>query len=359
MKINLNEYSCAVPFTSLEIHNNTYFVCCPSWLPNKISSTDYPIEKVWNSEPLLYIRNSVLDGSFKYCDKKMCPWLSKLIETGELGTNSPIFKKQNTPSQFYDNIKNNNCHLKENAPENIIMNFDRTCNYKCPSCRVDLIVENSDGIKRVQKTIDEIDTHFSHNIKTIYITGSGDPFVSVGFRNYLRNFNPKKYPKLYRIHLHTNASMWTKEMWDLMPNIHKYVKSCEISIDAGTKDTYENKTRLGGNWDTLIANLKFISTIPNLRKKMSFVVQDSNYIEMTLFAEKMNEIFNNKCIIYFGKITNWGTFSDGEFLLKKVWDENHPEYNLFVEELNKVNKIKNIYHNMNEFINYKKQNSLL
>ena len=73
----------------------------------------------------------------------------------------------------------------------------------------------------------------------------------------------------------------------------------------------------------------------------------------------MNEIFNNKCKIYFGKITNWGTFSDGEFLLKKVWDENHPEYNLFVEELNKVNKIKNIYHNMNEFINYKKQNSLL
>ncbi len=153
--------------------------------------------------------------------------------------------------------------------------------------------------------------------------------------------------------------MWTKEMWNSMPNIHKYVKSCEISIDAGTKDTYQNKTRLGGNWDTLITNLKFISTIPNLRKKVSFVVQDSNYIEMTLFAEKMNEIFNNKCKIYFGKITNWGTFSDGEFLLKKVWDENHPEYNLFIEELNKVNKIKNIYHNMNEFINYKKQNSLL
>ena len=33
-------------------------------------------------------------------------------------------------------------------------------------------------------------------------------------------------------------------MWDSMPNVHKYVKSCEISIDAGTKDTYENKTRL-------------------------------------------------------------------------------------------------------------------
>ena len=44
-------------------------------------------------------------------------------------------------------------------------------------------------------------------------------------------------------------------MWDSMPNVHKYVKSCEISIDAGTKDTYENKTRLGGNWENLMNNL--------------------------------------------------------------------------------------------------------
>ena len=35
------------------------------------------------------------------------------------------------------------------------MNFDRTCNYKCPSCRVDLIVEDSRGIKRIEKTIEE------------------------------------------------------------------------------------------------------------------------------------------------------------------------------------------------------------
>jgi hypothetical protein len=35
------------------------------------------------------------------------------------------------------------------------MNFDRTCTYKCPSCRVDLIVEDSKGIKRIEKTIEE------------------------------------------------------------------------------------------------------------------------------------------------------------------------------------------------------------
>jgi hypothetical protein len=37
-----------------------------------------------------------------------------------------------------------------------------------------------------------------------------------------------------------------------MPNIHQYVTSCEISVDAGTKETYETKTRINGNWDILL-----------------------------------------------------------------------------------------------------------
>ncbi len=349
MNIDLNNYVCNVPFNTLEIHNNVCFVCCPSWLPEKIELSEHPLKDIWNSEPLIQIRKSVLDGSFKYCDKEMCPYLSKLVKDG-IAT-GPITLKSNLNS-------NQSIIIKSNSPEYVVMNFDRTCNYKCPSCRVDLIVENGEGIKRVQKTIDEIDEHFSKHIKTIYITGTGDPFVSVGFRNYLRNFNPKKYPNLEKIHLHTNASMWTKEMWDSMPNIHKYVKSCEISIDAGTKDTYENKTRLGGNWDNLISNLKFISTIPKLRVKTSFVIQDCNYMEMEIFYNLMVSIFDKKVDVYFGKITNWGTFSEGEFKLKQVWNEEHPEHKLFKKQFNKIWHLPKLFHNLYEFIEIQK-NSII
>jgi MoaA/NifB/PqqE/SkfB family radical SAM enzyme len=338
-KIDLKNYVCSVPFNSLEIHNNVCFVCCPSWLPNKIELSEIPLKDMWNSEPIIDVRNSILDGSFKYCNKELCPYLSKLlnygISSGPLG-----LKRQDM--DFKPIIKNN-------TPDNLVMNFDRTCNYKCPSCRVDLIVENSKGIQRVEKTIEDIDNYYSANVKTLYITGSGDPFVSVGFRKYLRNFNPKKYPKLQAIHLHTNASMWNKEMWDSMPNVHKYVHSCEISIDAATKETYENKTRLGGNWDNLIDNLKFISTLP-ISVKTSFVVQDSNYMEMELFYNLMYSIFKNNVNVFFGKITNWGTFSEGEFKLKQVWDVEHPEHQLFKKEFNKIWKNTNLFHNLYEFI---------
>ncbi len=203
--------------------------------------------------------------------------------------------------------------------------------------------------QRVEKTIEDIDKYYSQHVKTLYITGSGDPFVSVGFRNYLRKFNPKKYPNLEKIHFHTNASMWNKEMWDSMPNVHKYVKSCEISIDAGTKDTYENKTRLGGDWENLMNNLKFINTL-RMRVKTSFVVQDTNYMEMETFYNLMYSIFGKKVNIFFGKITNWGTFSEGEFKLKQVWDTEHPEHHLFKKEFNKVWKNTNLFHNLYEFI---------
>jgi MoaA/NifB/PqqE/SkfB family radical SAM enzyme len=338
-KVDLKNYICSVPFNSLEIHNNVCFVWCPSWLPNKVELSEIPLKDIWNSDQIIDIRNSILDGSFKYCNKELCPYLSKLVNYGVMS--GPINLKSVT--KYISN------KLKNNTPDYLVMNFDRTCNYKCPSCRLDLIVEDGKGIKRVEKTIEEIDTYYSADVKTLYITGSGDPFVSVGFRNYLRNFNPQKYPKLQSIHLHTNASMWNKQMWDSMPNIHKYVRTCEISIDAGTKETYENQTRLGGNWDNLMNNLKFISTLP-ITVKASFVVQDTNYTEMEIFYNLMYSIFGKKVDVFFGKITNWGTFSEGEFKLKQVWDVNHPEHYLFKKELNRIWKNQNLFHNLYEFI---------
>lgn len=347
--MNLDKYICTVPFTNVEIHKNEYFSCCPSWLNYKLDSKKIELKDLWNSKELDEIRDSMLDGSFKFCDKTQCPFLSKLVNHNVVS--GPIIVKTKQNVERLSNL---------DGPETILMNFDRTCNYKCPSCRIDLIVENKSGIKRVEHTIEEIDKYLSKNVKNIYITGSGDPFVSVGFRNYLRNFDSSKYASLSNIHLHTNASMWNKEMWDSMLNVHKYVKSCEISIDAGTKDTYENKTRLGGNWDNLINNLKFIATIPTLKNiKTSFVVQESNYQEMETFADLMFDIFGKKVNVFFGKINNWGTFLDEEFKEKQVWSTHHIEHNKFISEFNKIWHKPYVFHNMHEFSLNKKSKNII
>ena len=51
-KIDLKNYFCSVPFDSLEIHNNKYFVCCPSWLNVSFKRDDYELNEIWNSEPV-------------------------------------------------------------------------------------------------------------------------------------------------------------------------------------------------------------------------------------------------------------------------------------------------------------------
>jgi wyosine [tRNA(Phe)-imidazoG37] synthetase (radical SAM superfamily) len=101
------------------------------------------------------------------------------------------------------------------------------------------------------------------------------------------------YPNLKSIHLHTNGTLWNESNWSKMTNVHRFIKSAEISVDAATKDTYENYTRLGGKWEDIQSNLKFIATLPNLEYvTMSFVVQNSNYKEMEMFYKMSEEIFD-------------------------------------------------------------------
>lgn len=350
--IDLNQYVCSLPFVNLELHNKQNFMCCPSWLTKHLDG-DIPLDKLWNSEKSIDIRKSMIDGSFKYCDKTQCPYLSQLISKGG-DTVGPIYHKDKLPSYITDfyNIETGEMSI---GPKIIQMSFDRSCNYKCPSCRVTMIMAGSNEIKRIQTTIEEIESLWGNEITDFYITGSGDPFVSVGFKKFLRDFNHKKYPKLKRIHLHTNASMWNKEMWNSMKKVHKYIKSCEISIDAATKDTYENITRIGGKWDTLLDNLNFISSIPTLKYiKPSFVVQSTNYKEMVPFLNLMKSIFGKRTHVFFGKINNWGTFTEEQFKELQVWDESHPDYNDFIIEFNKVCLDDQVFHNMQEFITTKK-----
>ncbi len=349
--INLKDYICTVPFESLEIHDERYFLCCASWL-KKYLPEKQPMKDMWNSEESIDIRKSVIDGTYRNCDKKQCPFLSQLLNlnTKSIGPIKHI-------SEISDDIKKyveTQTGVMEEGPKIIHMSFDRSCNLHCPSCRVESIMANGEKLERVNLTIDEMESLFSNSVETIYCSGTADPFASKSYRNYLKNFNPKKYPKLKSIHLHTNATLWNEKTWNEMKSIHPYVTTCEISIDAGTKHTYENITRLGGNWDDLMSNLKFISTIERLRYvKCSFVVQQTNYKEIEEFYNLIYGIFGIKSKIFYGKINNWGTFTEENFKILQVWRKDHPEHQLFLKEFQKVATNPFVFHNMYDLIEYK------
>jgi hypothetical protein len=203
----------------------------------------------------------------------------------------------------------------------------------------------------IDKTMDEVIEVFGKTINCIYLSGTADPFASKTFRNFLLNFDEIKFPKLDIIHIHTNAILLNESLWKKMDKVKKYIKTMDISIDAATKKTYDI-VRRGGDWDILQENIKFIAGIDTIYKKtFSFVVQDTNYKEMYDFYNLIAGLPQvTDYEILFTKILNWGTFTDGEFKLKQIWSEDHPEFNLFLDELSKINIKYRSSHNMNNIV---------
>jgi molybdenum cofactor biosynthesis enzyme MoaA len=349
----LKKYVCKNPFNYIDIQGNGDFVCCPSWCGTNIREGD---KMNWNSENAIDIRKSVLDGTYRHCDHVVCPSLSELINKPGIvpGNFVPIEKfKKYYNIESLDDVKD-----IDTSPEEILFGFDRSCNLKCPSCRLNLVpndkIESPEHLKKLE-ILDYIETNFSHSAKKLLITGSGDPFYSKIYRDYLQNFDETKYPKLEEIQIITNGKMLNKKMWDSL-KAKKFIKAIEISIDAGSKDTYENVTRLNGNWDVLIDNLKFISTIKTLKYMIvSMVVSELNYQEMEMFYLKMVEIFGESqfdLVINFRQHVYWGTgkYTEDDVRKIQVFNPEHEKHELFINEVKKIHNKDYVSHNFNHLI---------
>ncbi len=271
----LEQFICITPFVYLEAHKNGIYSCCPSWLPNKISNLEN-IETAWESEELKKVQESIIDGSYKYCSKTECPYLSELLMNG------------NKPRGFIDK-SNFNVNNYKKGPTNINFAFDRSCNLSCPSCRNVAIMADGSELEFIDNTINKIVNVYGKNIKMLYLSGSADPFASKSIRKLLLNFDKKKFPNVNQIHLHTNGLLLNEKMWNSLSHIHHLIKTIEVSIDASNAETYK-VIRRGGDWNMLIENLNFISKCESIKKvRTSFVVQDTNYKEI---KENFNDFYS-------------------------------------------------------------------
>lgn len=326
---NLKGRFCPHPFRSMELHlNGQAYVCCPSWLNTGIGEfKKNDISEIWNSPIAQEIRASIIDGSYKYCDKTACPSIQ--------GESLP----------FYSNLENN---IKKyiddkqttltSPPENVMFTFDSSCNLSCPTCRPEKVsyTVDTNEYKELNKLCHEITASLLKNPLadlTLNVTGSGDPFASLAFRHYLESIDGTKYPNL-KFRFQTNGLLLTPIMWERMSKIHNNIEHIYVSIDAATPETYA-VIRRGGQFSVLIENMKFISKLRAEKRfkhlQVNFVVQQKNYREIPMFAKMF---LNMGCdSVAFSKVFDWGSWSKEEFMANCVWDESHPDYNHYVSVL--------------------------
>ncbi len=345
MSEKLQKYVCRNPFTYLDVQYTSQWICCPSWAPTDIRletmAKDEDLLNNWRGEKVLDIRKSMLDGSYRHCNHTICPALSKLINTDEVP--EEFIEKEEFLKTF--NITSaEDVENYQGLPEYILFGFDRSCNLRCPSCRKEQVPNahiDSDRFKREVFLLEQIEEKFASNVKRLMITGSGDPFYSKLYRNYLIDFDPKKYPKLEEIQIITNGNLLTEKMWHSL-GARPFIKRIEISVDAGTQNTYENVTRLNGDWHKLLANIKFLSTQDSIKHFIvSMVVSEYNYTEMEQFYNVFNEIFAESKIslhIHYRQHVHWetGVYSPSEVKNISVFDPHHPKHTDFLQELMKI-----------------------
>lgn len=313
---------CNEPFVNVDIEpNGIVRLCCGSWHPKSVGNLfENSLEEIWLNEESQKVRDSIYDQSYSYCKLNICPkW-----QSNNLSTIKP--------------------RVKTLLPSKVKFSFDDSCNLECPSCRTKKIQhlpgsKEYDNSMFILESIKNSYLKLGKNQDVIFIiTGSGDPFGSDVFRNFLYDLDGSKLPKLCLMFL-TNGVMLTEKIIGKIKKIHNNITAMNISIDAFNPDTY-TAIRKGGNLTQLKQNIQFMHSykgFDHIKFCYSFVVQNKNFKEMLDFADWILSI--DGATIRYTRLLPWGNMNI-DFNSENVFDSNHENY-VKLKEL--VKKIYNKY----------------
>ena len=257
---------CDKPFREIYVDSGGQIHFC-SWLNSKpIGYITEGLEKVWNGEAAQEIRRSILDGSYRYCRKEVCP---------SLMNNTLPDVSDKTLEEFILPF-----------PDRFNLAYDYQCNLSCPSCRPKPIIRVWSEVREMfEKAYLELAPHLN-NLHYLNVTGHGDPFFSKDCMRLLENLRPERPDA--KISFETNGTCFVPKIWKRIEHLAKSHIIMRVSIDSFNPHVYA-RLRRGGNFRQLQKNLRFMSELRRSghlnRLEAIMVVQELNFVEMPAFTE--------------------------------------------------------------------------
>jgi sulfatase maturation enzyme AslB (radical SAM superfamily) len=317
---------CAVPWTTLGVNKNgDVFICSsPSWIPRFVGNVLQcdSIYDVLNSDTAQSIRQEILAGRYTYCNNRICNFFAGIPRTE--------YRTQGAEIQPQPVVTKPELLVKQ-IPRNIIFDFDYTCNFRCPSCRTELINNNRHHVIR------PINDRIVAALKTLVIDEiqqqpveirwcGGEPFISDVYLDLLDYIVSSGKTNIQHV-IQTNGSYLQKKA-DLVQALLPTVREMRVSFDAATASTYQ-QIRVNGQWDQLLDNVRWLRQQINdqgttTTLSADFVVQRANYKEIPAFVELCRDLGIDH--INWQKMWNWGTWSQPEFDHNNVYDVDHELY---------------------------------
>jgi MoaA/NifB/PqqE/SkfB family radical SAM enzyme len=326
---NYSKSICNYPWNHLGINaNGNIFICeSPSWIPifvGNILESDN-IYDILNNEKSKKIRQEILEHRYYYCNSSLCNFFKDKDIANNYNEN--IQDADLLPLNFVDN---DNLYVRQ-IPTILTFDFDYTCNYKCPSCRTEYKNFNNHHVIR------PVNNRISQKIKDLIIDKiqdqyieirwcGGELFMSETYLDLLEYIVGKNKQNIEHC-IQTNGSL-LKAKAGVLKKMLPFVSVLRISFDAATEETYK-KTRVGGNWENLIENVKFTMDLikeNNFKTtvKADFVIQFDNYKEIPQFVKLCHSLGIKSYNLQ--KMWNWGTWDTKTFQQKNVYDKSHLLY---------------------------------
>lgn len=315
---------CRAPFESIETApgGDVHF-CCPAWLPVPIGNLNASShEEVWNSPTAQKIRESIHDGSYRYCSRVHCSLLSS----------NSLPRKEHLKLGDLRTISDKRQTRLASRPRRLVLAHDRSCTLSCPSCRTKVIIAKSAEQDRLDQMADDVLLPLARDARRVRVTSSGDPFGSGHFRYVLKRLDRWRYPELV-LEIQTNGVLFDESAWREL-DLAGRLGLVAISLDAAKEGTYAI-VRRGGSFRRLYENLGFLAgrrkagEISHMR--LDFVVQALNFPEMPEMLSIADCYGFDR--IKFQMIRNWNTYSPTEFAEHDIGSRYHPRYGEFLEIL--------------------------
>ncbi len=301
----------------IDAENGQVWPC--SWLNMRGSEhclgnlLEQDVEEIFESDRAKEFRESILDGSYRYCSVQECCFLSNdwLPEISEKEFNELI--ASSVPTKFN-------------------LAYDETCNHACPSCRNECFKGSKEYYDKVD-TIGEKLLPFLNNATYVSANGRGDLFACEHILQLLERLNPNREDFVFLIE--TNASLFDAAHFKRIEHLSKFSIKVTATVNSFVDSTYRYLNGFANHVDKVIDNLRYMK---GLREKgqikkltLSMVVQESNFRELPEWTRRCFEEFGADNV----RIRGIMQFSmdENEFWYKDVFNPAHPFYSEVLEIL--------------------------
>tara|TARA_Y100000034_G_C6890373_1_gene409452 strand:+ start:1215 stop:2381 length:1167 start_codon:yes stop_codon:yes gene_type:complete len=193
---------------------------------------------------------------------------------------------------------------KNPAPVLVEVDPSNTCNHGCYFCISSYIhlpeskdLETYDKSIMPKKMLIEVTQNFiDMGVRAINWTGGGEPTINPGLADAIKLAGSAGI----KMGIFTNGTLLHK--WNLIETMVDNMTWVRLSIDAGTKETYNSirRARDGHDWDRMIENLTSLIEVNKSKGNkidigVGFVITPDTYTEIVDFAKFFSKFDLSYC----------------------------------------------------------------